>query len=57
MTKTDEKTGKTAIISMCPVILIIAASAERFWTWTNGSEKKSRGRKQGKNCSLKIERW
>ena len=31
---------------MCPVISIIAVNAERFWIWTNGSEKKNQ-RQQG----------
>ena len=48
MTRICEKTGKTAITSMCPVISIIAVNAERFWIWTNGSEKKNQ-RQQVKN--------
>ena len=35
-------------IAMCPVISIIAVNAERFWIWTNGSEKKNQ-RQQVKN--------
>ena len=45
MTRICEKTGKTAITSMCPVISIIAVNAERFWIWTNGSEKKNQRQK------------
>ena len=48
MTRICGKTGKTAITSMCPVISIIAANAEHFWIWTNGSEKKNQ-RQQVKN--------
>ena len=48
MTRICGKTGKTAITSMCPVISIIAVNAERFWIWTNGSEKKNQ-RQQVKN--------